>query len=209
MLLSSLMAIAAVLVMGVISPGPSFIYVARNAVARSRLHGLLTALGMGTGAAIFSIMAMFGLEKILVALPELFTGLKIAGGLYLIWMGYKIAKNASKPFSVTSGSLSETHSLFATWRDGLLTQLSNPKTALVFASIFTALLPKEIPGYFYYILPLMAFVIDAGWYSLVAVLLSSKRPRDIYLRLKRAIDTLSSTILVLLGVKIILTSFQK
>ncbi|ERK08976.1 L-lysine permease [Pantoea sp. AS-PWVM4] len=209
MLLSSLMAIAAVLIMGVISPGPSFIYVARNAVARSRLHGLLTALGMGTGAAIFSIMAMFGLERILIALPELFTGLKIAGGLYIIWMGYKIAKNASKPFSVTSESLSEAHSLLGTWRDGLLTQLSNPKTALVFASIFTALLPKEIPGYFYYIIPLMAFVIDAGWYSLVAILLSAKRPRDIYLRLKRAIDTISSTILVLLGVKIIFTAFQK
>ncbi|MGJ0580877.1 LysE family translocator, partial [Xenorhabdus bovienii] len=45
MLISSLMAIAAVLIMGVISPGPSFIYVARNAVAYSRLHGLVTALG--------------------------------------------------------------------------------------------------------------------------------------------------------------------
>ena len=41
MFLSSLMAIAAVLIMGVISPGPSFIFVARNAVARSRLHGML------------------------------------------------------------------------------------------------------------------------------------------------------------------------
>lgn len=209
MVLSSLMAIAAVLVMGVISPGPSFIYVARNAVARSRLHGLLTALGMGTGAAIFSIMAMFGLERILLAMPELFTGLKIAGGLYLIWMGYKIAKNASKPFRVSSESLSEAYSLLGTYRDGLLTQLSNPKTALVFASIFTALLPKEIPEYFYYVIPLMAFVIDAGWYSLVAILLSSQRPRDIYLRLKRAIDTISSAILMLLGVKIILTAFQK
>lgn len=45
MFLSSLMAIAAVLIMGVISPGPSFIFVARNAVARSRLHGMVTALG--------------------------------------------------------------------------------------------------------------------------------------------------------------------
>lgn len=45
MFLSSLMALAAVLIMGVISPGPSFIYVARNAVARSRTHGLVTALG--------------------------------------------------------------------------------------------------------------------------------------------------------------------
>lgn len=53
MFLSSLMALAAVLIMGVISPGPSFIFVARNAVARSRLHGLVTALGTGAGAAIF------------------------------------------------------------------------------------------------------------------------------------------------------------
>lgn len=63
MFLSSLMALAAVLIMGVISPGPSFIYVARNAVARSRTHGLVTALGTGAGAAIFSIMAMLGLQS--------------------------------------------------------------------------------------------------------------------------------------------------
>jgi hypothetical protein len=53
MFLSSLMAIAAVLIMGVISPGPSFIYVARNAVARSRMHGLVTALGTGAGGYLF------------------------------------------------------------------------------------------------------------------------------------------------------------
>lgn len=63
MFLSSLMAIAAVLIMGVISPGPSFIFVARNAVARSRLHGMVTALGTGAGAAIFSIMAMLGAHR--------------------------------------------------------------------------------------------------------------------------------------------------
>lgn len=90
MFLSSLMAIAAVLIMGVISPGPSFIFVARNAVARSRLHGMVTALGNGAGAAIFSIMAMLGLQKVLTAVPELFIGLKVAGGLYLLWLGYKI-----------------------------------------------------------------------------------------------------------------------
>ncbi len=80
MFLSSLMAIAAVLIMGVISPGPSFIFVARNAVARSRLHGMVTALGTGAGAAIFSIMAMLGLQKVLTAVPELFIGLKVRAG---------------------------------------------------------------------------------------------------------------------------------
>lgn len=98
MFLSSLMAIAAVLIMGVISPGPSFIYVARNAVARSRMHGLVTALGTGTGAAIFSIMAMMGLQKVLTAVPEMFIGLKVAGGLYLLWLGYKIYRGAADGF---------------------------------------------------------------------------------------------------------------
>jgi threonine/homoserine/homoserine lactone efflux protein len=97
MFLSSLMAIAAVLIMGVISPGPSFIFVARNAVARSRLHGLVTALGTGAGAAIFSIMAMLGLQKVLTAVPELFIGLKVAGGLYLLWLGYKIFRGSAQP----------------------------------------------------------------------------------------------------------------
>ena len=68
MFLSSLMAIAAVLIMGVISPGPSFIFVARNAVARSRLHGMVTA-SVPAPVHIFSIMAMLGLQKVLTAVP--------------------------------------------------------------------------------------------------------------------------------------------
>lgn len=90
MLISSLMAIAAVLIMGVISPGPSFIYVARNAVVYSRLHGLVTALGTGVGAAIFALLAMLGLQRLLLLVPELFVGLKVAGGIYLLWLAFKI-----------------------------------------------------------------------------------------------------------------------
>ncbi len=157
MFLSSLMAIAAVLIMGVISPGPSFIFVARNAVARSRLHGMVTALGTGAGAAIFSIMAMLGLQKVLTAVPELFIGLKVAGGLYLLWLGYKIFRGSAQPMDFSASGMAGNRSLLKTFRDGLYTQLSNPKTALVFASIFTALLPAQIPTAFYYIVPLMSF----------------------------------------------------
>ncbi|WP_215845025.1 LysE family translocator [Candidatus Pantoea bituminis] len=209
MFVSSLLAIAAVLVMGVISPGPSFIYVARNAVSRSRLHGLVTALGTGAGAALFSVLAMAGLQKVLTAIPEMFIGLKVAGGAYLIWLAYKIARGASQPLDMTAGNMAAGNSLLKTFRDGLFTQLSNPKTAVVFASIFTALLPKHIPVAFYYIVPLMSFVIDAGWYSLVALLLSSEKPRQTYLRLKSRIDLISATVMGLLGARLIVTSLHK
>lgn len=209
MFLSSLMALAAVLIMGVISPGPSFIYVARNAVARSRTHGLVTALGTGAGAAIFSIMAMLGLQKVLTAVPEMFIGLKVAGGLYLLWLGYKIYRGAAQPMDFAAGGMAAEHSLLKTFRDGLYTQLSNPKTALVFASIFTALLPERIPLDFYYIVPLMSFVIDVSWYSLVALVLSSARPRGVYLRMKRKIDIVTATVLGALGLRLIATSLSK
>ena len=119
MFLSSLMAIAAVLIMGVISPGPSFIFVARNAVARSRLHGMVTALGTGAGAAIFSIMAMLGLQKVLTAVPELFIGLKVAGGIYLLWLGYKIFRGSAQPMDFSASGMAGNHSLLKTFRAGV------------------------------------------------------------------------------------------
>ena len=85
----------------------------------------------------------------------------------------------------SANGMAGNRSLLKTFRDGLYTQLSNPKTALVFASIFTALLPTQIPTAFYYIVPLMSFLIDVSWYSLVALVLSADRPRRVYLRLKR------------------------
>lgn len=108
----------------------------------------------------------------------MFIGLKVAGGLYLLWLGYKICRGAAQPMDFAAGGMAAEHSLLKTFRDGLYTQLSNPKTALVFASIFTALLPERIPLAFYYIVPLMSFLIDVSWYSLVALVLSSARPRS-------------------------------
>lgn len=208
MFLSSLMAIAAVLIMGVISPGPSFIFVARNAVARSRLHGMVTALGTGAGAAIFSIMAMLGLQKVLTAVPELFIGLKVAGGLYLLWLGYKIFRGSAQPW--TFRQRDGRQPLFAEDlpRRAVYSAQQSQNCAGVRLN-FTALLPAQIPTAFYYIVPLMSFLIDVSWYSLVALVLSADRPRRVYLRLKRRIDIATATVLGALGLRLIATSLTR
>lgn len=154
-------------------------------------------------------MAMLGLQKVLTAVPELFIGLKVAGGLYLLWLGYKIFRGSAQPMDFSANGMAGNRSLLKTFRDGLYTQLSNPKTALVFASIFTALLPTQIPTAFYYIVPLMSFLIDVSWYSLVALVLSADRPRRVYLRLKRRIDIATATVLGALGLRLIATSLTR
>ena len=85
-----LCSIAFALMLGAMSPGPTSIYVAKNSIAISRQHGLFTALGTGTGAAIFGLLAVLGLQAFLLAVPSAYMLLKICGGLYLLWMAYKI-----------------------------------------------------------------------------------------------------------------------
>lgn len=188
--------------LGAMSPGPTFIYVAKNSIAISRQHGLFTALGTGTGAALFGLLAVLGLQAVLLAVPSAYLILKICGGLYLLYLAYKIIKHAKEPMENATGDIQQM-SYTQAYRLGFITQLSNPKIAIVLASIFTALLPKEIPTYFYVVLPLLCFFIDAGWYSLVAVALSAEKPRQVYLKFKTLFDRIAGGVMSLLGLKLI------
>lgn len=190
------------LMLGAMSPGPTFIYVAKNSIAISRQHGLFTALGTGTGAALFGFLAVIGLQAVLLAVPSAYLALKICGGLYLLWLAYKIIKHAKEPMQTTAGQV-KPMSYAQAYRLGLITQLSNPKISIILASIFTALLPKEIPTYFYIVLPLLCFFIDAGWYSLVAIVLSAEKPRRVYLKFKKVFDRIAGGVMTLLGLKLI------
>ncbi|RKG35225.1 LysE family translocator [Acinetobacter rongchengensis] len=194
--------IALALMLGAISPGPTFIYVAKNSIAISRQHGLFTALGTGTGAALFGLLAVMGLQAILLAVPSAYLVLKICGGLYLLWLAYKIIKHAKEPMQQMDGT-TQVMSFAHAYRLGLITQLSNPKIAIILASVFTALLPKEIPTYYYFVLPVLCFFIDAGWYSLVAVALSAEGPRKVYLKSKKVFDRIAGGVMTVLGLKLI------
>ena len=194
--------IAFALMLGAMSPGPTSIYVAKNSIAISRQHGLFTALGTGTGAAIFGLLAVLGLQAFLLAVPSAYLALKICGGLYLLYLAYKIIKHAKEPMQ-TENDGNQPISLRRAYVTGVITQLSNPKIAIVLASIFTALLPKEIPSYFYVVLPLLCFFIDAGWCSLLAVALSAEKPRRVYLRFKAVFDRIAGGVMTILGLKLI------
>jgi threonine/homoserine/homoserine lactone efflux protein len=200
---TALFAIAGALLIGVVSPGPSFIIVARTAVARSRRDGLLASIGMGVGGVVFAVIAMAGLYAILSTVTWLYTGLKIVGGLYLVYLAVKIWRGSSHPLSTDPVGQVRTAGAF---RLGLTTQLSNPKTAIVYGSIFAALLPHPTPVWWYVVVPPVAFTIEAGWYSIVAVGFSAQRPRAAYARAKKWIDRVAAGAIGLLGVRLVVTA---
>ncbi|NLG16736.1 MAG: LysE family translocator [Fibrobacter sp.] len=204
--LLSICAIAGAIAAGTVSPGPSFILVARTSVSFSRSAGLAAALGMGVGGATFATAALVGLNSIFTAVPKVYMAFKIAGGLYLVILGLRIWLNSSKPIdsTVTSDKKNSKNAFLL----GLGTQLSNPKAAVVYASVFAALLPKVYSLTLAIILVAVIFVIETGWYSIVAVSLSSQKARGAYLRSKKWIDRFAGGCVTALGVKLLLSFRQ-
>lgn len=195
-------AISTAILLGAMSPGPSFIVVARTAVAGSRGQGVLAALGMGVGGGLFALAALLGLQLILLALPSVYRTLQLLGGLYLIFLAYKLWRPAPDRLDLSVGAAPRSSALQA-FMLGLATQLSNPKTAIVYASVFSAALPQHTSWLLTALLVPTIFAIEFGWYSLVALAFSSGRARDSYVRGKRWIDRLAAGAMGLLGVKIL------
>ncbi|WP_248324350.1 MULTISPECIES: LysE family translocator [unclassified Caballeronia] len=199
-------AILLAILLGAMIPGPSFVMVARNAISLSRADGLATAFGMGLGGIAFAGIALAGLYTLLFAVEWLYVALKIAGGLYLVYIALRIWRGASQPLSMQTRGAQVTGSLRRSFLLGLTTQLSNPKTAIWYGSIFAALLPQHPPLWCYFVLPSFVFCIEFGWYTVVALCFSSRRPRDVYLRAKGWIDRIAATMVATLGLRLIVAA---
>ncbi len=198
--------ILAVLVIGVVSPGPSFILVARTAVALSRPAALSSALGMGVGAAVLALAALLGLNMLLQQIPGAYLALKVSGGLYLVWLAWKTWRGARLPIRVADTAAVLPASRLRHFGLAAATMLSNPKAAVQYGVIFAAMLPRDPSAALMLVLPASVFALEAGWYTLVALALSAPRPRAAYLRAKTGIDRVAGALLAALGIKLLFAS---
>lgn len=206
--LLALAGIVAALSVGVVSPGPSFVMVARTAVAASRAEGFAAALGMGAGGAVFGAVALLGLQAVLLAVPALYVALKVLGGLYLAYLGWRIFSGAKQPLAVQDVAPGQRGRAPRAFWLGFATPVSNPKTAIVYASVFAAFLPATFSTFFVAALLVAVFTIEAGWYAIVALTLSSRAPRTVYLGYKAWIDRLAGTVMIGLGLRLVTTAHR-
>ncbi|MCG8492190.1 MAG: LysE family translocator [Sneathiellales bacterium] len=202
------LSIAGAIFLGAMSPGPSFVLVSRISIANSRLEGLCAALGMGAGGVLFAVLALVGLTALFQQVEWLYLLFKLAGGAYLVYLGIRIWKGALEPLELNSSGFRKTGSLPKSFLIGFVTQIANPKTAVVYASIFAAFLPADPPPALLYLLPGAVFCIEFGWYSFVAILFSAHRPRAVYLAGKSWVDRAAGFVLGALGVRLISDSLR-
>ena len=130
----------------IVTPGPDTLLTVRNTLGGGRKGGLGTALGVATGQAIWTLASSAGVAALLLASAPAFAALRLVGAAYLVWLGVQAAREAlfggGSPGH--AGGVAPGHRLppGAAFRQGVLSNLGNPKMAV----FFTSLLPQFTPA---------------------------------------------------------------
>jgi threonine/homoserine/homoserine lactone efflux protein len=191
-------AISGAIALGAMSPGPSFIVVAQAALSRGRRIGLLTALGMALAGSLYALVAVLGVAALLSATPLAFLIVKVIGAIYLGYIGYSMIRHAAASLGSPDGSEATKAGLWT----GLIVQLSNPKTIVVYTAVFAALMPKDPDGWLLGALPLSIGLIEGGWYTLVATFFAKPWASRRYASAKKPIDRVAGALMILLALRL-------
>lgn len=206
--------IAVVHLLALMSPGPDFLFVTRTAVSQSRSRAMLGVLGITTGVVFWAGLSILGLQVIFHTVPWLQSFITVAGGLYLIWMGYQLLKSGLSTPAQTSGASAEKGAAgqeeakgVKTMRHpflfGLLTNLANPKVVIYFASIFSGLVTPDTSDVVRTTIFAMVILETFLWFGVVALIFGLEPLRRGYRRLCRWIDGLAGVLFVGFGIGLI------
>jgi threonine/homoserine/homoserine lactone efflux protein len=195
------LSIALIHLMAAISPGPSFVMAVRTAASDGLRPALGLALGLGLGAVVWALAALFGLHLLFRLAPALLLAFKIAGAGVLFWIAIQTWRHAREPLPA-AGDGATARGFGGGLRLGLLTQLANPKPAIFFGAVFVGLVPPGTSALALGLLLLVILLDETLWYSLVARVFSLARPRAAYGRAKTAVDRAFGGVIAAFGLKI-------
>lgn len=127
--------LAAVLIIA-LTPGPGLFYVAARTLAGGRREGLTSSIGTGLGGLVHIMAGTVGVSALVMASAEAFAALKLAGGVYLVWLGVQTIRQAR----LTVPPAVAAHGAWRALRDGVIVEALNPKTA----AFFLAFIPQFV-----------------------------------------------------------------
>lgn len=113
-----------------VTPGPGIFYVLTRTLAGGKREGMLSAFGTFAGGLIHVVAAGLGLSAVLAASATAFAVVKYAGAVYLVWLGIRMIRTRNVPMDEPCAVRNSNHA----FRQGVATEVLNPKTALFFLS---------------------------------------------------------------------------
>ena len=137
--LSTLLLFGSAAALLAVMPGPGLLYVAGRTLAGGRAHGIASVLGTGLGGLAHVAAGALGVSALVMASATAFTALKVVGGLYLVWLGWRTWCEAGADEDALRGA-GAAGSASRVLRQGFVVEATNPKTA----AFFLALIPQFV-----------------------------------------------------------------
>lgn len=199
--------------LALLSPGPDFILVVKSAIKNGTKNSIGIAAGIASANALYIILCLAGVGTILAASITIMIALKIAGGLFLIYLALMAVKakkssyshlaiNEMKPDATSSSFIKE---FFTGFMSGIL----NPKNLLFYLSLFTVVLTHDVSLTFKVVLGVWMTVVVFAWDVSVIYLLSQNKVRKRFTKLAYYIDKCTGVVLGLIGFSIVKSALTK
>jgi threonine/homoserine/homoserine lactone efflux protein len=191
-------------VAALLTPGANVLLVSQLAASGARRSAVYAAWGITVGAAIWSSAAVLGVSALFAAFPAARLVLQVAGAMYLLYVATRLWRSRSaRPANADGPTIARA------FRAGLLTNLSNPKSALFFGSVFSAALPAN-PGAGLLAAAVLLVVLNAlAWHLLLAFIFSRKAVQAGYAAQRGVFTRVAGAVVGALGLSLLFASLRE
>ena len=188
-------------------PGPDTALTIRNTLFGGRSAGIATAGGVAAGQTLWALATSLGVVALLIASEPVFLAVKYAGAAYLVLLGLQALRAAlfparAAPVGADAGR-PRRMTPAAAWRQGLVSNLGNPKMAMFFASLLPQFLPTEGANFLNVLaLGLVFCAMTFVWLAAYALLVAKAGEVLLRPRVKRVIEGVTGAVLIALGLRL-------
>lgn len=186
--------------MGAMSPGPSVVVIINNTIRKNRINGIITSIGHGIGVTIYALLALMGLELLIISYYNIFLSFQIVGALFLIFLGIMtIFKSNNQINKSTKNNLISLNSFF----QGFLIAFLNPKILIFFAALFSQFIYINVTFFDQVILVIVPGIVDTIWYIFVSIIVSFYTINDFIYNNKKLIEKITGTVLIIVAITLL------
>lgn len=197
--------IALIALFAAISPGPDFVIIAKNALSYNRYSAIMTSAGIGLGIIIHASYCVLGLAIIISHSILLFSVIKYLGATYLVYIGIKSLIDNSGHTPIKA-KITTKHSKWIAFKDGLITNVFNPKCTLFILSVFTLVVRPHTPTIVQVTYGVEIALITFAWFVFLAYVLTTATIRSRIEKTQRIATKLIGGILITIGIAVMFES---
>ena len=194
----------AAFLLAIASPGPNILAVIGTSMSVNRRSGMALAMGVASGSFTWALLTVFGLSAILATYAWALFLIKVFGGLYLLWLGYKSIKSAMVRHDIEAKALAGgVRSPVGYFKRGYIIQMTNPKAALAWIAIISLGLAEGAPWWVGAVIVGGTFALSIAIHLLYAVAFSTPVMVRIYGHARRMIQAILGAFFALTGVRLL------